>query len=393
MRRCTPLLAAIVLAGCSIGGSDEGSGGAGGLASGGSAPTSSQRQAAEKLGFPVVATRNTVRVGGGDAIADLAGTAAAVFPATTTTDRPHAVVLVDKNDWQGAVAGSVLNAQPLGAPVLASDGGNLPAATSDVIKRLDPKGSDLARDAQVIRIGPKPPAPSGLKSGKISAADPYATAAAIDRFFTAIRGKPSPHVIVASGEQAPFAMPAAAWAARSGDSVLFTRRSAVPKATMQAIAAHEKPDIYVLGPESVISKSVEDKLKQLGTVRRVQGDTALANAVALARYSRRGFGWGVTVPGYNFSLASTTRPIDAAASATLATNGVFAPMLLTDKAERLPPDVSGYLLDVQPGYQGDPSSGVYNRVWILGDTKTVSLDAQGRLDQITRLVPVETRNP
>jgi putative cell wall-binding protein len=395
VRRWTPLLLAIVLAGCSIGGSDGGDGGSGGAAlqSSGPAPTSKQRQAAEKLGFPAVATRNTVRVGGGDPTADLAGVAAAVFPATTPQDRPHAVVLVDKDDWQGAVAASVLDAQPLGAPLLASDGGNLPAATSDVIDRLNPAGADLARDAQVIRIGPKPPAPSGMKSGKIAAADPYATAAAIDRFFTAIRGKPSPHVIVASGEQAAYAMPAASWAARSGDSVLYTKRASVPRATMQAIAAHEKPDIYVLGPENVIAKSVEDKLKQVGTVRRVQGPTAVANAVALARYSRRGFGWGVTVPGYNFVLASATRPLDAAAAATLATNGVFAPMLLTDNATKLPSDVSGYLLDVQPGYQTDPSSGVYNRVWILGDTKTVSLDAQGRLDQITRLIPVETRTP
>jgi hypothetical protein len=388
MRRWTPLLATIVLAGCSIGGSDE-SGGVGA----GAAPTSSQKQAAEKLGFPTVATRNTVRVGGGDPVADLAGTAAAVFPSTTATDRPHAVALVDKDDWQGAVAGSVLNAQPLGAPLLASDGTKLPAATSDVIGRLKPSGADLARDVQVIRIGTKPPAPSGLKSGKIAAADPYATAAAIDRFFTAIRGKPSPHLIVASGEQAPYAMPAAAWAARSGDSVLYTKKDAVPRATMQAIAAHDKPDIYVLGPENVISSSVEKKLKQVGTVRRVDGPTPVANAVALARYSRRGFGWGVTVPGYNFSLASTGRPLDAAAAATLATNGVFAPMLLTDTADRLPTDVSGYLLDVQPGYQDDPSSGVYNRVWVLGDTKTISLDAQGRLDQITRLIPVQTRTP
>jgi len=143
----------------------------------------------------------------------------------------------------------------------------------------------------------------------------------------------------------------------------------------------------------VISKSVEAKLKRLGTVRRVEGATPVANAVALARYSRRGFGWGVTVPGYNFSLASTTRPLDAAAAATLATNGVFAPMLLTNTSSSLPSEVSGYLLDVQPGYQSDPSSGVYNRVWILGDPKTVSLDAQGRLDQITRLIPVETRTP
>jgi hypothetical protein len=393
MRWGVLLLMAVALAGCSIGGSDNSSSDGGGVAVSTVAPTSTQKQAAAKLGFPTVATRNTVRVGGGDPTADLAGVASAVFPSTTPQDRPHAVVLVDKDDWQGAVAGSVLNAQPLDAPLLATDGGNLPAATSDTITRLAPRGADLARDAQVIRIGSKPPAPSGLKSGKIAGTDPYTTAAAIDRFFTAIRGKPSPHVIVASGEQAAYAMPAAAWAARSGDSVLFTKHNALPTATTQAIAQHSKPDIYVLGPESVISTRVENKLKRLGTVRRVEGPTPVANAVALARYSRRGFGWGVTVPGYNFSLASTTRPLDAAAAATLATNGVYAPMLLTDSATTLPADVTGYLLDVQPGFQTDPSSGVYNRVWILGDTKTVSLDAQGRLDQITRLIPVETRSP
>jgi putative cell wall-binding protein len=389
MRKAS-LLLTIALAGCSIGsgGSDTPDG-----TVSSSAPTSSQSQAAAKLGFPEVATRNTIRVGGGDGVADLAGTAAAAFPSTDSQSRPRAVVLVDKNDWQGAIAGSVLDANPLDAPLLASDGGNLPPATSDVLKQLQPSGADLARDAQVIRIGTKPPAPSGLKSGKIAGPDPYATAAAIDRFFTAIRGRPSPHVIIASGEQPAYAMPAAAWAARSGDSVLFTQKDRVPAATLRAVAAHSRPDIYVLGPDNVISAAVEARLKKLGTVRRVGGATAVANAVALARYSRRGFGWGVTVPGYNFALASTARPLDAAAAATLATNGVFAPMLLTDSATSLPADVSNYLLDVQPGYQKDPSSGVYNRVWILGDRNTVSLQSQGRLDEITRLIPVETKNP
>src|SRR3954467_8347848 len=271
MRRA-PLVLVLLLAGCSVGGgSDEGGGGSPGVPV--SPPKSSQPEAAAQLGFPTVATRNTIRVGGGDAVTDLAGVASAVFPATGKDDRPRAVVLVDKSDWQGAIAGSVLNAQPLGAPLLASDGATLPPATSDVIDRLRPSGADLARDAQVIRIGSKPPAPSGLKSGKIAGPDPYATAAAIDRFFTAIRGKPSPHVIVASGEQAAYAMPAAAWAARSGDSVLFTKKDAVPRATMKAIGAHDKPDIYVLGPENVISKRVEERLKQLGTGRRGEGAT------------------------------------------------------------------------------------------------------------------------
>ena len=65
----------------------------------------SDEQAAEKLGFPSTATRNTVRVGGGDAAADAAGVASALFPATTEADRPTAVVLVDQGDWQSAVAG------------------------------------------------------------------------------------------------------------------------------------------------------------------------------------------------------------------------------------------------------------------------------------------------
>jgi hypothetical protein len=387
IRGAMGLLAACgVLAGCSIG---KGGGSPEQL----SAPTASEPQAAARLGFPAVATRNTVRVGGGDPVADLAGVVTAVFPATSDKDRPHAVALVDRNDWHSAIAASVLNADPLKTPILASDGGDLPAASKDALERLKPRGADLARDAQVLRVGSKPPAPDGYKSGKIGAADPYQTAAAIDRFFTAVRGKPSPHVIVASGEQAPYAMPAASWAARSGDSVLFTHRTQLPRATIAAIRAHDKPDIYVLGPESVIDPAVEKELKRLGTVRRVQGATPVANAIALARYSRRNFGWGVTVPGYNFALVSTTRPLDAAGAATLATHGVFAPMLITNRADDLPPDLSGYLLDVQPGFESDPSSGVYNRVWILGDTKVVSLATQGRLDEITQLVPVQGRRP
>src|SRR4051794_14628924 len=141
--RALLLLTTLALTGCAIGGGDEKATseakGGGGVAASGPPPTSSQPQAAQKLGFPTVATRNTVRVGGGDAAADLAGVASAVFPATTAQDRPDAVVLVDKDDWQAAIAGSGLNAQPLGAPLLAGDGGSLPAATPAVVDPLTPR--------------------------------------------------------------------------------------------------------------------------------------------------------------------------------------------------------------------------------------------------------------
>jgi hypothetical protein len=72
---------------------------------------------------------------------------------------------------------------------------------------------------------------------------------------------------------------------------------------------------------------------------------------------------------------------------------VFAPLLLTDRAQPLPLALQNYFLDVQPGYQSNPNSGVFNHVWILGDDGALSEGAQGRLDTITALVPVQTQSP
>jgi hypothetical protein len=146
----------------------------------------------------------------------------------------------------------------------------------------------------------------------------------------------------------------------------------------------------------VISKKVLDQLekrKLARSVNRIEGKTAVENAIAFTRYEKGDFGWGVVVPGYNFAIASTTRPADAAAAAALATRGVFAPLLLSDDAEKLPPKLEEYFLSVQPGYEDDPSQAVYNRAWILGDDKAISVDQQAQLDQLTELIPVQSNAP
>ncbi|MDP8943300.1 MAG: cell wall-binding repeat-containing protein [Actinomycetota bacterium] len=347
-----------------------------------------------------VATRATTRLGGPDPPTDAASVASAVFPATSPTTRPTAVTLVDRADWQGAVAASVLGARPLGAPVLLGDGGELPDVTETTLKRLAPRGSAASGGAQVIVVGPRPPAPKGFKAKLLRGPDPYATAATVDRFSSAVQGKPSANVVVASGERAAYAMPAAAWAARSGDSVLFAKRDALPPPTVKALRAHEKPRIFILGPETVIGPRVEKALGLLGRVERIEGRTPVENAVEFARYDKRDFGWGITRSGDNFTLASVSRPADAGAAAALASNGVFAPLLLTDSAARLPPALEGYLLDVQPGFyteriaacnQRDTGGCVYNRVWILGDAASVSPRVQGRLDEISAPAPIQLR--
>ena len=328
-------------------------------------------------------------MGGGDPIADVAGVAGAVWPATSETTRPNAVVLVDKDNWQGGVAASVLAGTPIGAPILLSDGDDLPAVSADTLDRLDPKGSDLTKDAEVIRIGSRPPEPGGRKTTTIDGDDVYELASEIDRFHAVATGEPSDDVIIASGERAEYAMPAAAMAARSGDAVLLAARDELPAPSVEALKRHEKPDVFILGPESVIGPEVEKKLKPLARrVQRVEGPTPVQNAIAFARFQSGRFGWGAEVPGQNFTIASTSRPIDAVGAASLATNGVFAPLLLTDDPETLPRSLESYLLDVQPGFENDPRLSVYNHVWILGDEDTISVEQQGRIDEITALIPV-----
>ena len=384
MTRLPSLLLACcaLFAGCSIG-DDEGRPPQIGV-------MADDEEAAADLGFPVTATKNTTRVAGGDPIADVAGVAGAVWPATSDTTRPRAVVLVDKDNWQGGIAASVFAGRPIGAPLLLSDGDDLPPVSADTLERLDPRESDVTQNAAIIRIGSRPPEPDGFKTTTIDGDDIYELAAEIDRFHAVATGEPSDDVIVASGERAEYAMPAAAMAARSGDAVVFASGDELPEPSVEALKRHEKPDVFILGPETVIGREVERQLRPLArSVRRVDGPTPVQNAIEFARFQSGSFGWGAEVPGQNFTIASTSRPIDAVGAASLATNGVFAPLLLTDDAETLPRSLESYLLDVQPGFENDPRLSVFNHVWILGDDDTISVEQQGRIDEITSLIPVE----
>jgi len=339
------------------------------------------------LGFPALATKNTTRVGGEDAVADAAGTATATYPGQTRGSRPRAVTLVDKEDWRGGIAASALMARPLRAPVLLTDGDRRPEATSTALDTLRPTGAPAARGAQAIEIG-KARAPADLRAKRISGSDHADLAAAVDAFLTDIAGKPSRNVVIASSDDAPFAMPAAAWAAKSGDPVLFTGRNSLPAATRHAVRRHEQPNIYVLGPEPVISSSVERQLRRLGRVKRIQGSTPVTNAIAFARYSDGDFGWAVRDPGHGLTFANSDRAQDAAASAALGGAGKYGPLLLLDGADAIPRPLENYLLDIQPGYRFDPVRGVYNHAWILGDESAIDLRVQTRIDELAEIVRV-----
>jgi hypothetical protein len=350
---------------------------------------STESEAPTDLGFPAFATKNTTRVAGADPIADAAGVARAVFPSTTATNRPNAVALIDARDWRAGVAGAVLASSPIRAAVLLSNGPDMPPATRDALVALRPRGAKAAGGAQVIRVGDvaRPP---GVRMSDINGRDPFALARAIDAFQTAARGSTSDRIVVVSAEDPAFAMPAAAWAAKAGDPVLFVHRDSVPPETQAALKAHGQPRIYVLGPPTTVSSKTVTALRKLGTVKRIGAQNPVDNAITFARYTDPTFGWGVVDPGHGIVFARTDRPLDAAAAAPLSVSGTYGPLLVLATPFGLDGAVGQYLLDIQPGYTRDPVRGVYNHGWMIGDDKAISVPTQARIDSLLEIRKAST---
>jgi len=338
--------------------------------------------------LPALATKNTTRVPAADPFALAAGVARVVFPARSAETRPPAVALVDAADWRAAISAAQLMAPPVRAPVLLSDGEELPEPSAQALRALAPAGAQPLGRAQVVRVGAVA-RPQGYTSTDLPAGDAPALARAVDGLVAAAAGRRTDAVVVASADAPAYAMPAAAWAAKSGDPVLWTQRDRLPAATRAAIVAHRRPRIYVLGPESAISERVVDQLVGLGTVQRVAGRDPVANAIAFARYSDGRFGWNVVDPGHGLVFATTRRPVEAAAAAPLSASGTYGPLLLLERPNALPPALQDYLLDIQPGYDRDPVRGVYNHGWLMGDEAAISLDVQSRIDTLLEIHPVD----
>jgi ell wall binding domain 2 (CWB2) len=376
--RVVMVAAMVVLAGCGGGGSRQQHRNAPVLGQ-----TGNQPAPGPPLGYPVVATKNTTRVAGGDPVADAAAVARAVFPEL----KPKAVTLVDSHAWQAGVSAAELAGGALRAPILLTDGSTLPSATKSALAALAPTGAAKVGGAQVLRVGTQAAAGS-LRTTDVAGASPAALANNIDALAVKAAGKPSATVVVAAPDRSAYAMPAAGWAAKAGAPVLWTAGNSLPGPTVAAIRRHHRPRIFVLGPANVVSDAVLSKLRKLGPVTRVAGKDPVTTAIAFARQAT---GWNVRDPGHGLVFASTKRPLDAAAGAPLSASGSYGPLLLITDATALPGAVQNYLLDIEPGYDTDPVRGVYNHGWLLGDESAIALPVQARIDTLLEIQPVQSK--
>jgi hypothetical protein len=341
-----------------------------------------------QLGYPAFATGNTTRVGGSDPITNAAAVALAVFPSTTPAQRPAAVTLVGEDDWAGAIAASVLMAAPVRAPILISGADGLPDPSAEALDALDPQGNRDTGGASAFAIGAVA-TPDGSRVKSVKAGNAAATGAAIAALRDSLFGSEPAHILVVPSGQPQFAMPAAAWAARSGDPVLFAEGDVLPESSLAVLERHPKVPVYVLGPSSAISSKALRAIAKVSTsVHRVSGENPVANAIAFARYADGGFGWNVNDPGHGFVLIREDSPLDAAAAAPLSASGTWGPLLLSDSATTLPKALREYFLDVKPGYTTNPTRAFYNHVWVIGDQEAIDVNQQAEVNELAELAKI-----
>jgi hypothetical protein len=379
------LLLAVLLSGC----------GKTGAPSSGAQGPSHTLSAITRQGAVSVATSNTTRLGGADAVTDAAAVARTVYPGLTAATRPQAVVLVDEHDWSGALVASVLASAPLGAPIIYSDGDTLPEVSSQTLQALHPLGASALGGVQVIRIGTSAPVPAGYVVRSLPASEPAATAVAVEALAHSASGDSAVHRVIVVATNAPraLAMPAAGLAAESGVPIFLVTPGRVPQATAKALLALHRPSIYVVDP-SAVGASVTAELHRLGRIVTIaaspaEGTGAAANALAVARFTHGTFGWGVKEPGHGLVFASVSRPLDAPAAALLSATGDYAPLLLLEGAGSIPPVLAKYLGDIKPAYTAKVPAvkGVYNHGWLIGDERAISAVTQAEIDSLLEISP------
>jgi hypothetical protein len=336
---------------------------------------------------PLPVTRNTSRIDGSDPIADAAEVALAAHP--PVQGKPiKAVALVASASWQGGIAASSLAGDPLRMPILYGQAGSVPEPTSQAFDALDPQGGKPPGDAAVYAIGDVD-APDGLKVTDVPGDNPAALAAGIDELRGKLTGADPAHVLLVGEDHPAFAMPAAAWAARSGDPVLFVEHDSVPAETVAALKRHSGASVYLLGPPSVASdKVLREVQREAPNAIRISGDDPVTNAIEFAKYSDGSFGWNINDPGHGLVLANGDRPGDAGAASALSASGSYGPLLITDSSAQLPTALRDYLLEIKPGYTTDPTRAIYNHVWLIGDTGAISGGEQAEIDDLSELAKI-----
>ena len=351
--------------------------------------------------------KNVARVGGANDRETLAYVLQTTYPATRAENRPGTVINVI-DDWRIALAATPLIARPVNAALLISTAAGTDSTTEREFERLrapvnlmpaaspTPSPNSQAEQRPGPAVTPSEAAPPVMRIGTqgsegelIPAADPAQIAAMVDERRTKITGSPADNVIIVNADaDYRWALPAGAYAARTGTPILFLTKDGVPPATVGALQNRNgRARLFVLGPSDAVPTSVLDHLKQFGSVARMEGGDYFEAAVRFAEYLDSGadFGWGHTGRGprqwsaVNTILVNGDRWEDGVLAAHLAHGGKSGPLLFTER-DRIPAVVDNYLWRQRPAFSNTPAEGPFNHVWVVGSFDRIAYGVQAWAD-------------
>ncbi len=226
----------------------------------------------------------TTRLSGATRVETAVAVSVEKYPATADATN---VVLARKDMFPDALGGGVL-ADVKTAPVLLTSSTSLDGAAKDEINRslnglagtvyiLGGTGAISTDVENAVKA-----LDSDYTVTRISGADRYETAAEIAK---AAHAAPNTYLI-ATGENFPDALAAAAAGALKDFPVLLVTKDSVPAATRNLILSDRAVKLIVIGGTAVVSDAVVDELATLtdGTIKRVSGADRYATAVEVAKH-------------------------------------------------------------------------------------------------------------
>ena len=336
--------------------------------------------------------KNVTRLNTNDPMQMAVLTSQTIWPATHKENQPGAIILVPVNEWQLGIASADLIHHPNNGHILFIEKEKVPEMTLKEIKRLNPLGTKDGTQIMVMGdVGA-----SILEQLKdyqlkqLKETDPATFAKDVDKEYADITGSYPNSVIIGSSEEEGrlYTTPAVNWISHMPEPLLYTEKNKVPEATIVALKMRkDKANIYLLGPEKIVSKEVEKELSKYGKVTRISGETPVENSIAFAKFKdeKTKFGWGFTKPGHGLSFVSSKTPDLAVAGAPFSHMGKHAPVVLLEEGKASQP-VYEFLASIQPKFKDDPTLGPYNHGFLLGSTSDISFETQGILDERLEIV-------
>ena len=308
-----------------------------------------------------------------------AAVARAVFP--DPARKPSAITIVDTSDWRVAVAASALMAAPFKAPILFSDGTNLPGPSQAALDKLRPEGAKAAGNAQIIRVG-NVARPAGYKTTDLPAGNAFALTRAIAGLIRSAR--PRRRVEDHHRQRRrPVLRDAGRRLRRQDrrpDPVRRRRTRSRPRRAPRwprSRAWRSRGSSSSARPSSSRRRS-PSQLKRFGSVKRTGGQDPVTNAIEFARYRSGEFGWGVANPGHGMVFTRTgPAALRGGGGAAVGLGQLRAAVPARRRRCACRSRCRASCSTRSPRTAPIPSPGVYNHGWIIGDTDSISVSVAG----------------